>query len=147
MVTRSAPAAMLVTVAYWAVLFVVGLMHAQVEASRVRESLVGKPRPLTVADALRGRTEARKPVEPQQRPFHRTAVGRATDMLYAVLPHTSDLDALVDRQLMRGFSVGGRLRLLLEEGGFSWRAGIGLTLAHAAALLLVACLIFSRRDP
>lgn len=146
-ITRSAPAAMLVTVAYWAVLFVVGLMHAQVEASRVRESLVGKPRPLTVADALRGRTEARKPVEPQQRPFHRTAVGRATDMLYAVLPHTSDLDALVDRQLMRGFSVGGRLRLLLEEGGFSWRAGIGLTLAHAAALLLVACLIFSRRDP
>lgn len=146
-VTRSAPAAMLVTVGYWAVLFVVGLMHAQVVASRVREDLVGKPRPVTVADALRGRTQPRKPIEAESRPFHRTRLGRAVEGVYAVLPHASDLDAMVDRQLMRGFAVGGRLRRLFESGEFSWRAGVGLTLAHAAAFLAVACAVFARRDP
>lgn len=146
-ITRSAPAAMLVTVGYWAVLFLVGLMHAQAAASRVREELVGKPRPLTVVDAIRGRTKAPKPVEPERRPFHRSRVGQAVEAVYAVLPHTSDLDAMVDRQLMRGFSVGGRLRRLLESDEFSWRAGIGLTLAHAAAFLVAACIIFTRRDP
>jgi ABC-type transport system involved in multi-copper enzyme maturation permease subunit len=146
-VTRSAPAAMLVTVAFWAVLFVVGIMHAQVAASRVREELVGKPRPLTVADALRGRTEARPPLEPQQRPFHRTTAGRTIEAVHAVLPHTSDLDAMVDRQLMRGFAVSGRLRQLLESGEFSWAGGVGLTLAHTVAFLTAACLIFARRDP
>ena len=146
-VTRSAPAAMLLTVAYWAVLFIVGILHAQAAGSRVREELVGKPRPLTVADALRGRTEARRPLEPDRNPFHRTAVGRSVEAVYAVLPHTTDLDAMVDRQLMRGFAVGGRLRRLLESGEFSWRAGVGLTLAHLAAFLVVACVLFSRRDP
>ncbi len=146
-VTRSAPAAMLLTVAYWAVLFIVGILHAQAAGSRVHEELVGKPRPLTVADALRGRTEARRPLEPERRPFHRTAVGQGVEALYTVLPHTTDLDAMVDRQLMRGFAVGGRLRRLLESGEFSWRAGVGLTLAHLAAFLVVACVLFSRRDP
>ena len=146
-VTRSAPAAMLVTVAYWAVLFIVGILHAQAAGSRVREALVGKPRPLTVADALRGRTEARRPIEPDRNPFHRSAVGRGVEAVYAVLPHTTDLDAMVDRQLMRGFAVGGRLRRLLESGEFSWRAGVTLTLAHLAAFLTVACLVFARRDP
>jgi hypothetical protein len=146
-VTRSAPAAMLLTVAYWAVLFIVGILHAQAAGSRVREELVGKPRPLTVADALRGRTEARRPLEPDRNPFHRSAVGRGVEAIYAVLPHTTDLDAMVDRQLMRGFAVGGRLRRLLESGEFSWRAGVGLTLAHLAAFLVVACVLFSRRDP
>jgi ABC-type transport system involved in multi-copper enzyme maturation permease subunit len=146
-VTRSAPAAMLLTVAYWAVLFIVGILHAQAAGSRVREELVGKPRPLTVADALRGRTEARRPLEPDRNPFHRSAVGRGVEAIYAVLPHTTDLDAMVDRQLMRGFAVGGRLRRLLESGEFSWQAGVALTLAHLAAFLTVACVVFSRRDP
>ena len=146
-VTRSAPAAMLVTVAYWAVLFVVGLMHAQVAASRVREEFVGKPRPVTVTDALRGRTQPRTPLAAESRPFHRTRVGRAVEAVHAVLPHTSDLDAMVDRQLMRGFAVGGRLRRLVESGEFSWGAGVGLTLAHTAAFLVVACAVFARRDP
>ncbi|MFM7043426.1 MAG: ABC transporter permease [Planctomycetaceae bacterium] len=146
-VTRSAPAAMLVTVAYWAVLFIVGILHAQASGSRVREALVGKPRPLTVADALRGRTEARRPIEPDRNPFHRSAVGRGVEAVYAVLPHTTDLDAMVDRQLMRGFAVGGRLRRLLESGEFSWLAGVSLTLAHLAVFLAVACVVFSRRDP
>ena len=146
-ITRSAPAAMLATVAFWAFLFVMGIMHAQAAASRVREGLVGRPRPVTVADALRGRTQPRKPVEAEARPFHRTRVGRAIEAVYTVLPHTSDLDAMVDRQLMRGFAVGGRLRRLLESGEFSWRAGVGLTLAHAAVFLAIACAVFARRDP
>jgi hypothetical protein len=146
-VTRSAPAAMLVTVAYWAVLFIVGILHAQAAGSRVREALVGKPRPLTVADALRGRAEARRPLEPDRNPFHRSAVGRGVEAVYAVLPHTTDLDAMVDRQLMRGFAVGGRLRRLLESGEFSWQAGVPLTLVHLAGFLTVACVVFSRRDP
>lgn len=146
-VTRSAPAAMLTTIAFWAVLFVLGIMHAQAAASRVREDLVGKPRPVTVADALRGRTQPRKPLEAEARPFHRTRVGRAIEAVYTVLPHTTDLDAMVDRQLMRGFAVGGRLRRLLESGEFSWRAGVGLTLAHAAVFLAIACAVFARRDP
>jgi ABC-type transport system involved in multi-copper enzyme maturation permease subunit len=74
-------------------------------------------------------------------------VARAVEGLYAVLPHSSDLDALVDRQLMRGFAVGGRLRRLVESGEFSWVSGLGLTLVHTAAFLAAACWIFSRRDP
>jgi len=146
-ITRSAPAAMLVTVAYWAVLFIVGMLHAQAAGSRLREELAGTPRPLTVADALRGRTGPRRPVEPERRPFHRSAVGRTVESLYAVLPHTTDLDAMVDRQLMRSFAVGGRLRRLLESGEFSWRSGVGLTLVHLAAFLVTACVLFARRDP
>ena len=146
-ITRSGPAAMLVAVIYWAVLFVTGLMHAQVVGSRVREEMAGKPRPVTVAEALRGRTRPRPPLQPSARPFHTTAVARVVEGLYAVLPHASDLDALVDRQLMRGFAVGGRLRRLVESGEFSWLSGLGLTLAHTAAFLAAACWIFSRRDP
>ncbi len=145
--TRSAPAAMLIAVAYWAVLFVVGILHAQVVASHVREDLTGRPRPLTVADALRGRSEPRAPLEPQKRPFHRTAAGRIVEATYRVLPHSSDLDAMVDRQLMRGFSVGGRMRQVLESGEFSWLGGVGLTVAHATAFLVAACVIFGSRDP
>jgi len=146
-ITRSGPAALLVAVIYWAVLFVTGLMHAQVVGSRVREEMAGKPRPITVADALRGRSTPRPPLTPAARPFHTTAVARAVEGLYAVLPHSSDLDALVDRQLMRGFAVGGRLRRLVESDEFSWVSGLGLTLAHTAAFLAAACWIFSRRDP
>jgi len=146
-ITRSGPAAMLVGVIFWAVLFVTGLMHAQVVGSRVREEMAGKPRPITVADALRGRTRPRPPRVPAARPVHTTAVARAVEGLYAVLPHSSDLDALVDRQLMRDFAVGGRLRRLVERGEFSWISGLGLTLAHTAAFLAAACWIFSRRDP
>jgi len=146
-ITRSAPAAMLVTVTYWAILFIVGVMHQQSVASRLREENVGKPRPTSVVDALRGR---RPGVDGPQRPgsaFHRSTAGRVADGLYAVLPHTEDLDTMVDRQLMRDFAIGGRFRMLVESGDFSWRSGIGLTILHAAAYLAVACWVFARRDP
>lgn len=146
-ITRSAPAAMLVTVTYWAILFLVGIMHQQSVASRLREENVGKPRPTSVVDALRGR---RPGVDGPQRPgsaFHRSTAGRVADGLYAVLPHTEDLDTMVDRQLMRDFAIGGRFRMLVESGDFSWRSGIGLTILHAAAYLAVACWVFARRDP
>jgi len=148
-ITRSAVAAMLVTVAYWAVLFVVGLMHLQVVASRIREETIDKPRPVSVADALRPRPQAarREQASSARVPFHTTTVARVVEEIYAVLPHTEDLDTMVDRQLMRDFAVGGRLRQLMESPDFTWARGIGLTLAHTAAFLIAACVIFSRRDP
>jgi ABC-type transport system involved in multi-copper enzyme maturation permease subunit len=150
-VTRSAVAAMLVTITTWAVLFVVGLMHMQVVASRMREENAGKPRPVSVADALRPRAVS-PPVHPRQPaqgrvPFHTTTVARVVEAVYAVLPHTEDLDTMVDRQLMRDFAVGGRLRQLMESPDFQWTRGVGLTLTHAAAFLAAACVVFSRRDP
>ncbi len=148
-VTRSAVAAMLVTVAYWAVLFVVGLMHLQVVASRIREDTIDKPRPVSVADALRPRPQParREQASSAQTPFHKTRVARVVEAIYAVLPHSEDLDTMVDRQLMRDFAVGGRLRELMESPDFTWARGIGLTLTHTAAFLIAACVIFSRRDP
>jgi len=148
-VTRSAVAAMLVTVAYWAVLFVVGLMHLQVVASRIREETADKPRPVSVADALRPRPQParREQASSARAPFHKTRVARVVEGIYAVLPHSEDLDTMVDRQLMRDFAVGGRLRQLMESPDFTWARGIGLTLAHTAAFLIAACVIFSRRDP
>ena len=147
-VTRSTPAAILVAVAYWAVLFVVGTTHAQVVASRLREANVGKPRPTSVADALRGRkSEIVKPLEPGRTPFHGSLPGRLTESLYAVLPHTEDLDTMVDRQLMRDFAIGGRLRQLVESPDFTWLGGVGVTLVHAVAFLVAACVVFARRDP
>jgi hypothetical protein len=74
-------------------------------------------------------------------------VARVVEAIYAVLPHSEDLDTMVDRQLMRDFAVGGRLRQLMESPDFTWARGIGLTLAHTAAFLIAACVIFSRRDP
>ncbi|MEI6636821.1 MAG: ABC transporter permease subunit, partial [Planctomycetota bacterium] len=148
-VTRSAVAAMLVTVAYWAVLFVVGLMHLQVVASRIREETADKPRPVSVADVLRPRPQParREQASSARASFHKTTVARVVEAIYAVLPHSEDLDTMVDRQLMRDFAVGGRLRQLMESPDFTWARGIGLTLAHTAAFLIAACVIFSRRDP
>ena len=150
-VTRSAVAAMLVTITTWAVLFVVGLMHMQVVASRMREENAGKPRPVSVADALRPRA-ASPPGRPQQpangrTPFHTTTVARVVETIYAVLPHTEDLDTIVDRQLMRDFAVGGRLRQLMESPDFQWARGVGLAVVHAAVFLVAACAVFTRRDP
>ncbi|MFM7243060.1 MAG: ABC transporter permease [Planctomycetaceae bacterium] len=148
-VTRSAVAAMLVTITTWGVLFVVGLMHMQVVASRIRAENAGRPRPVSVADALRPRAPQGRPQQPakDRRPFHTTTVARIVETIYAVLPHTEDLDTMVDRQLMRDFAVGGRLRQLIESPDFQWSRGVGLTLAHTAAFLLASCLVFSRRDP
>ena len=151
-VTRSAVAAMLVTITTWAVLFVVGLMHMQVVASRMREETAGKPRPVSVADALRPRAAAAsqgprgKPAAVRP-PFHTTTVARVVEAIYAVLPHTEDLDTMVDRQLMRDFAVGGRLRQLIESPDFQWARGVSLALVHAAAFLAAACVVFTRRDP
>jgi len=150
-VTRSAVAAMLVTITTWGVLFVVGLMHMQVVASRMREENAGKPRPVSVADALRPRpASAQRPREKPaaaRTPFHTTTVARIVEAIYAVLPHTEDLDTMVDRQLMRDFAVGGRLRQLMESPDFQWARGVGLAVAHAAAFLVAACAVFTRRDP
>jgi ABC-type transport system involved in multi-copper enzyme maturation permease subunit len=145
-VTRSAVAAMLVTVASWAVLFIVGLLHMQVVASRIREE---KPRPVSVADALRPQSQPVRREQPAaaRMPFHTTTVAGVVEAVYAVLPHTEDLDTIVDRQLMRDFAVGGRLRQLMESPDFNWVRGVGLALAHAAAFLIAACVLFSRRDP
>lgn len=148
-VTRSAVAAMLVTITTWGVLFVVGLMHMQVVASRIRAENAGRPRPVSVADALRPRPPSGRPQQPAKArtPFHATTVARVVEAVYAVLPHTEDLDTMVDRQLMRDFAVGGRLRQLIESPDFQWSRGVGLALAHAAVFLLAACVVFSRRDP
>ena len=80
-------------------------------------------------------------------PFHRTAVGRVAEGIYTVLPHTEDLDNLVDRQLMRDLAVSGPFRALVERAEFSWSQAVGLSLLYTLAFLTVACLIFSRRDP
>lgn len=150
-VTRSAVAAMLATITTWGVLFVVGLMHMQVVASRIRTENAGRPRPVSVADALRPRTPAAqgraRHAAAERTPFHATTVARVVEVVYAVLPHTEDLDTMVDRQLMRDFAVGGRLRQLIESPDFQWSRGVGLALAHAAVFLLAACVVFSRRDP
>jgi len=147
-ITRSAVAAMLVTVTYWAVLFIAGQMHNQVVESRFREENVGKLRPTSVVDSLRGAKPRREePLKAGRVPFHRTLVGRVTEWVYAALPHTEDVDTLVDRQLMRDLAVSGPFRALVERTEFSWSRGVGLTLLHTLAFLLLACVVFSRRDP
>ncbi len=74
-------------------------------------------------------------------------MARVVEKIYAVLPHTEDLDTMVDRQLMRDFAVGGRLRQLMESPDFQWTRGVGLSVVHAAAFHAAACVVFSRRDP
>jgi hypothetical protein len=133
------------------VLFVVGLMHMQVVASRIRAETADRPRPVSVADALRLRASSppgRSQTSAAARtPLHTTTVARVVEKIYAVLPHTEDLDTMVDRQLMRDFAVGGRLRQLMESPDFQWPRGVGLSVVHAAAFLAAACVVFSRRDP
>ncbi len=147
-ITRSVTSALLVTVAYWAVLFIAGQLHNQVVESRIREESVGKPRPMRFADTLRGRApEPQAAPRPGRTPLHRTTLGRVTAAVYAVLPHTEDLDNLVDRQLMRDYAVSGPFRALMESDDFSWQSGVGLSLLHTVAYLGLACAIFSRRDP
>ena len=85
--------------------------------------------------------------KPGRKPFYQTTIGRITEGVYAFLPHTEDLDNLVDRQLMRDFAVAGPFRALMESASFSWEKGLGLTLLHTVAYLGIACTIFSRRDP
>ncbi len=147
-ITRSVISAMLVTVAYWAVLFIAGQMNNVAVESRIREANVGKMRPVSIADSLRGKQPRREePLKPGRKPFYQTAVGRTAEAIYSLLPHTEDLDNLVDRQLMRDYAVAGPFRALMESGEFSWRRGIVLTLLHTATFLAIACTIFARRDP
>ena len=146
--TRSTLAAMLVTVAYWVVLFIVGQLHSQVVASQIRDREAGKPVQLTVAQTLRGMKANRQPPpDPNRVPVHRTRLAAVVEAAYTVLPHTEDLDTMVDRQLMRDFAVAGAMRVVAESGEFSWFSGLGLTLAHLFTFLLASCVIFSRRDP
>ena len=147
-VTRSVISAMLVTVAYWAILFIAGQMNNVAVESRIREANVGKMRPTSIAERIRGRQPQRvEPLKPGRKPFYRTTLGMITEGVYAGLPHTEDLDNLVDRQLMRDFAVAGPFRALMESAEFSWERGLGLTLLHTVAYLAIACMIFSRRDP
>ena len=146
--TRSTLSAMLVTVCYWVVLFILGQMHAQTVDSRIRFENAGKPQKLSIAQTLRGAKASRQPQpDPNRLPFFQTTVGRVAETVYSILPHTEDLDTMVDRQLMRDFSVAGPMRALVESAEFSWAKGLGLTLAHTGVFLLLACLIFSKRDP
>ena len=147
-ITRSVISAMLVTVAYWAILFIAGQMNNVAVESRIREANVGKLRPTSIAETIRGRQPRREEgLKPGRKPFYQTTIGRITEGVYAVLPHTEDLDNLVDRQLMRDFAVAGPFRALMESASFSWEKGLGLTLLHTVAYLAIACTIFSRRDP
>ena len=147
-ITRSVISAMLVTVAYWAILFIAGQMNNVAVESRIREANVGKLRPTSIAETIRGRQPRREVgFKPGRKPFYQTTIGRITEGVYAFLPHTEDLDNLVDRQLMRDFAVAGPFRALMESASFSWEKGLGLTLLHTVAYLGIACTIFSRRDP
>lgn len=147
-ITRSVTSAMLVTVAYWALLFIVGQFHNQVIDSRMREANIGRVRPMAIADSLRGsKSKREEPLRPGRKPFYKTTVGRVSEAIYTVLPHTEDLDNSVDRQLMRDYAVAGPFRALVESTDFSWKRGLGFTLGHTAVFLLSACLIFTRRDP
>ena len=147
-ITRSVISAMLVTVAYWAILFIAGQMNNVAVESRIREANVGKLRPTSIAETIRGRQPRREEgFKPGRKPFYQTTIGRITEGVYAFLPHTEDLDNLVDRQLMRDFAVAGPFRALMESASFSWEKGLGLTLLHTVAYLGIACTIFSRRDP
>lgn len=150
-ITRAPVPAMLVTCLYWVALFIVGVLHGVVETSRVEESGESRPKAgvsLSELKSNRSGPQRRAPSRPVDRkPLHERTFGKVVEAIHAVLPRDRDLDNLMDRQLVRDLALAGPLRDFATRSMSSASVGLGITLAHLGGFLLVACLIFSRRDP
>lgn len=149
-ITRAPVPSMLVTCLYWVALFIVGVLHGQVEISRMELDTVNQTRGISLTDlkmnrnGLGPRPRAR---HPDRKPLHDTTFGHVVESIHAVLPRDRDLDNLMDRQLVKDLALAGPLRDLTSRTGSSAVVGLGITLAHLGGFLVLACWIFSRRDP
>lgn len=150
-ITRAPVPAMLVTCLYWVALFIMGVLHNQVEASRVESNAESRPKTgvsLSDLKANRAGPPRRPPPRPTDRkPLHERTFGQVVEAIHAVLPRDRDLDNLMDRELVRDLALAGPLRDFATRSMSSASVGLGITLAHLGGFLSLACLIFSRRDP
>jgi len=150
-ITRAPVPAMLVTCLYWVALFIVGVLHNQVEASRVEAAVETRPKTgVSLSDLKSNRTGPPRRQQQRQtdrKPLHERTFGQVVEAIHAVLPRDRDLDNLMDRQLVRDLALAGPLRDFATRSMSAASVGLGMTLAHLGGFLLLACLIFSRRDP
>lgn len=69
------------------------------------------------------------------------------DTLNTVLPRTKDLDKLISKATMEGSQTPIALRAVAGQLEYpSWSGAVGLSLAYIAALLALACWRFNKRD-
>ncbi len=117
--TRSAIAAMLLSVGFAFFMFVFGAIKANYDEVRAAEP--DKERP--------------------------PAIGLVLDNAYAVLPRTRDLDQLIRRNIANGTLTPPMRRLLAQtDDPAPPAATFGVSLAHILWMLGVSCWWFSRRD-
>jgi ABC-type transport system involved in multi-copper enzyme maturation permease subunit len=149
-ITRAPVPAMLMTCLYWVALFIVGILHGQVEVSRMESAPGSQSQGISLTDLKMNRNglgPRPRPRQPERKPFYETTFGQVVEWFHAVLPRDRDLDNLMDRQLVKDLALAGPLRDLTSRTGSSAVVGLGITLAHLGGFLVLACWIFSRRDP
>jgi ABC-type transport system involved in multi-copper enzyme maturation permease subunit len=149
-ITRAPVPAMLMTCLYWVALFIVGILHGQVEISRMESDPANKSQGISLTDLKMNRNglgPRPRPRQPDRKPLYETTFGQVVESFHAVLPRDRDLDNLMDRQLVKDLALAGPLRDLTSRTGSTAVVGLGITLAHLGGFLFLACWIFSRRDP
>ncbi len=149
-ITRAPVPAMLMTCLYWVALFIVGILHGQVEISRMESDPANKSQGISLTDLKMNRNglgPRPRPRQPDRKPLYETTFGQVVESFHAVLPRDRDLDNLMDRQLVKDLALAGPLRDLTSRTGSSAVVGLRITLAHLGGFLFLACWIFSRRDP
>jgi ABC-type transport system involved in multi-copper enzyme maturation permease subunit len=149
--TRSPIVSILVTVFVWALLFVLGIFHSYLDATK---------KPSEALAALRQSKSAAGDVEKMPEPADKDAeapsfvkpypawVYGTVDTLHYVLPRTRDLATLNSHLIMKGVLLDDnpRLRELEKEPAFTWTESLTVSGIFTAVMLGLACWVFATRD-
>jgi hypothetical protein len=174
--TRSPIAAILLTVGVWAVFFLIGIMHSIVEGFRTRdrmaqaiEAKLGDEgvKAMEAAGADPNNPERHSPMQGQLRladmRFQENGFSRTIYVLHLILPRTSDLYLLTDRQIVHDLALGeptlpperdkppaelpGGIQLpQVTEKPPTLIEALGVSGAFIALMLGIACFWFATKD-
>jgi ABC-type transport system involved in multi-copper enzyme maturation permease subunit len=174
--TRSPIAAILLTVGVWAVFFLIGIMHSVVEGFRARDRMAQAiqaklgdegVKAMEAAAADPNNPERRSPMQGQPRladmRFQENGFSRTIYVLHLILPRTSDLYLLTDRQILHDLALGeptlpperdkppaelpGGIQLpQVTEKPPTLIEALGVSGAFIAVMLAIACFWFVTKD-
>jgi ABC-type transport system involved in multi-copper enzyme maturation permease subunit len=142
--TRSPIVSILVTVFVWAMLFVLGVFHSYLDATKKPSEVMAKLHLQESAD----RADKDAPPPPAFVKPYPDWVYATVDMLHYVLPRTRDLTNLNSHLIIKGVLLDDnpRLKELEKEPPFTWAESLTVSGIFTAVMLGLACWRFGTRD-